>query len=148
MSKNDYSKKIICLADKDDDDRMMLHEALLELNAYFEIFEVCSGEQLMDQFLKQESGVPDFIFLELCMPFTDGFGVIGSVRKILPAGKTRIVVYSSESSTSSIDQAFMAGADFYAVKPSNYADLKKLSRIIMEARWDSLGCEQRIFHIR
>ena len=142
-------KIIICLADDDEDDRMLLHEALLELDRPFRIFELCSAQQLIEHFSKPEQEPADFIFLDLYMPGMDGFECIERLRGMgLVSRNARIVVYSLDSAGKTMQKAFALGADFYAVKPSTYADLKNLVAIVMGASWEALSAQERIFHIR
>lgn len=149
MPENENSKKIICLTDNDQDDRMLLGEALLDLKKTFEILELCSAADLLDHLSKKTLSLPDYIFLDLLMPGMDGFECLERLRSgLLGRRKIKIIIYSCQSGDESIQRAFGLGADFYAVKPGSYNDLKDLVRVIMESRWEGLGREQRIFHAR
>ncbi|MEN2416193.1 response regulator [Flavobacterium mesophilum] len=142
------SKKIICLADNDEDDIMVLHEALLEVGEPSEIIEVRSGEQLMAQLSKLPERFPELIFLDINMPGMDGFGCLEAVSKLEGVAKrARLIVYSGENGGWAMERAFALGADFYAVKPNNYQDIKDLARIILQMDWTALGTERRIFHV-
>lgn len=149
MPENEKSKKIIFLTDNDQDDRMLFHEALLELKKTFEIFELCSADQLLNHLTQKPLSLPDYIFLDLLMPGMDGFECLEKLRSG-PLGhkEIKIIIYSCQSGDKSIQRAFDLGADFYAVKPSRYNDLKDLARVIMESGWEGLGRGQRIFHTR
>ncbi|AOC96956.1 Stage 0 sporulation protein A [Flavobacterium anhuiense] len=141
-------KKIICLADDDEDDRMLLHEALLELAEPLSILELCSAQQLIDHFSKPGQKPADFIFLDLYMPGMDGFECIERLRSTAMAGSNaKLIVYSIDSSRETMQKAFSLGADFYAVKPSSYGDLRSLVQRVMQACWEDLESGQRIFHI-
>lgn len=142
-------KKIICLADDDEDDRMLLHEALLELGQPFKIFELCSAQQLIDHSCKLGEWSADFIFVDLYMPGMDGFECIERLKSMaFSGGGTRIIAYSIDGSQETMRKAFAVGADFYAVKPSSYADLRTLVRTVMQASWEDLEPGQRIFDMR
>lgn len=147
MPENEHSKKIIFLTDNDEDDRMLLHEALGELKKTFTIVEFCSAGQLLEHLYKKPQGIPDYIFLDILMPGMDGFDSLERLRSG-PAewGKIKIIIYSFQSSSQIIEKAFELGADFYAVKPARYDHLKELAGIIMESSWERLGRSQRIFH--
>lgn len=147
MPASSNPKKIICIADHDEDDRMLLHEALLDLNQPFMILEISSRDQLAEQLSRLSEVSPDFIFLNTGMPGIGGADYIGTIRKGSSTGVTlRIIIYSSDSDRTSIEKAFEMGADFYAVKPSNYRDLKNLAGIIIDADWEIFEMESRIFH--
>ena len=141
------SKRIICIADHDEDDRMLLYEALLTLNKPFDLIEISSREQLADELSKLSDISPDFIFLNSSMPGTEGVQYIEVIRNEARSGqKIKIIIYSSQSEREFIENAFELGADFYAVKPANYGDLKDLARIVMDMDWETLKGDRRIFH--
>lgn len=142
------SKQLVCLADNDEDDRMMLHEALLALSHdAFEIIELCSGEQLMERFSKQEARLPDYIFLDLAMHGMSGFDCIGQIRKFDKYRHMKIIVYTIDSFAPAIEKAFLLGADFYAVKPNSYGDLKDLVKKVFQTDWGREGPHDRVFHV-
>lgn len=144
MPEPENSKKIICIADHDEDDRMLLHAALLDLNQPFEILEIST----IDELSKLSDIFPDFIFLNTSMPGIEMVQCIETIRKETGSDmKVKIIFYSSDSERSSIEKAFEIGADFYAVKPSNYKDLKKLAETIIEMKWETFEEDSRIFHI-
>ncbi|HEY1196499.1 response regulator [Flavobacterium sp.] len=148
MPEPENSKKIICIADHDEDDRMLLHEALLTLNQPFEILEISTRDQLTDQLSKLSDIFPDFIFINTSMPGIEMVHCIETIRKETRSGmKVNIIIYSTDSERSSVEKAFEQGADFYAVKPSNYKDLKKLAGTVIEMEWETSEDGGRIFHI-
>ncbi|WP_343617245.1 response regulator [Flavobacterium sp.] len=138
-------KKIICIKDNDEDDRMLLHEALLTMDQPFEIQEFSSAEQLMELCGKPDHR-SDYIFLDLLMLGMDGFKCITELRRLRGAvGK--IIIYTIDSKKESMEKAFLLGADFYAVKPHTFEDLKDMTALIMQGGWENLQQVQRIFHI-
>ncbi|WP_343617216.1 response regulator [Flavobacterium sp.] len=148
MPEPENSKKVVCIADHDEDDRMLLHEALLSLNQPCEILEISTRDQLTDQLSKLSDIFPDFIFLNTGMSGIEMVHCIETIRKETGSGmKAKIIIYSTDSDRSSIEKAFELGADFYAVKPSNYKDLKKLAGTVIEMEWETSEEESRIFHI-
>lgn len=146
MPENENSKKIICLTDNDEDDRMLLHEALLEFEMPFEIMELCSAEQLMDRLSRPGTRLPDFVFLDLALHGISGFDCIGQIRKQDSGRSIKVIVYTFDHSASTMERAFLLGADFYAVKPNTYRDLKGLVEKVFQTDWDTAGTRQRIFH--
>lgn len=142
-----HKSKIICIADHDEDDRILLHEAFLTLNHSFMILEISSSDQLAEQLSRMNEISPDFIFLNNRMPGIEGINYIDAIRKRSVSGvKINIIIYSSDSDRESIEKAFESGADFYAVKPSTYTDLKNLAKIIIDTDWEVFEAESRIFH--
>lgn len=147
MPQSENSKNIYII-DHDDDDRMLLHEALLTLDYQFQILEISSRGELIEYLSKLSDIFPELIFFNTSMLGIEGLQYIETVReKVGSDSKIKIIIYSTDSERSSIEKAFELGADFYAVKPSNYGDLKNLAQIIMEMDWETLKGDCRIFHI-
>lgn len=146
MPENENSKKIICLIDSDEDDRMLLHEAILELEMPFEILELCSAEQLMERLSRPGTRLPDFVFLDLAMRGISGFDCIGQIREQDSGRCIKIIVYTMDHSASTMERAFLLGADFYAVKPNAYRNLKNMVEKVFQTHWDTAGTRDRIFH--
>lgn len=42
---------------------------------------------------------------------------------------------------------FSFGADFYAVKPNAYTDLKNLVKIVFQTHWGAAEPRDRVFHV-
>lgn len=149
MPEGKNSKQIICLADNDEDDRMMLHEVLLKFNPNsFEIIELCSAEQLMEGLCKPGIRFPDYIFLDPAMHGMSGFELIEQIRKADQGRRIKIIIYTIGSFASSMERAFSLGADFYAVKPNSYSDLTNLVKKVFQTHWNAAEPQDRIFHVR
>lgn len=148
MPESENSKIIIFLTDSDSDDRMLLGEALLTLKEPFEIFEFCSAEQLIEAFPIPPRNFPHYIFLDIILQGMDGFECIEKVRRLSGSHRARIIVYTFDSTRESMEKAFGLGADFYAVKPNSYRDLKDMAGLIMGGGWENQPLEKRVFQIR
>lgn len=141
--------KLIFLTDNDEDDIMLLHEAFLSLKQPFEIVEISSGEELMEKLSKMTERFPDFIFLDIAMPGIDGFKCLELIKNRIKAPSLiKIIIYSGDSSELSIQKGFSLGADYYAVKPSRYEDLKNLVELVIENDWKSSETTDKVFHVR
>lgn len=148
MPKSENLKSIICIADHDEDDRILLHDALVSLGIPFDIIEIISWGDLVNQLSQRSDIFPDIIFLNTCLPGIEEVHYIEEIRKEAVSGReVKVIVYSSQSDQALIEKAFEVGADFYAVKPSNYRDIKNLTRNIMEMDWEITKREARIFHM-
>jgi PleD family two-component response regulator len=75
---------------------------------------------------------PDFVFLDLFMHGMSGFECISQIRKQDKARDIKIIIYAIDSFASTMERAFFLGADFYAVKPNAYTDLKNLVKIVFQ----------------
>ena len=76
-----------------------------------------------------------------------GFDCIGRIRKQDSGRSIKIIVYIIDSLSSTMESAFLLGADFYAVKPNTYRDLKELVKKVFQTSWNGAGTGERIFHV-
>ena len=60
----------------------------------------------------------DVIILDIILPYADGLKLINVIKSISPS--SAIIVYTYVSNDSIIQEAFRNGADYYAIKPSNF----------------------------
>lgn len=66
---------------------------------------------------------PRLVFLDIIMPYADGFEVLSQLRAHKSWKKVPVIMLSSKSSEANIVRAFEAGADDYVTKPFKPAEL-------------------------
>ncbi len=93
----------------------------------FDILEAENGAQALEVCSQQ---FPDLILLDWYMPVMDGMEFIGKLRA-LPGGDKPIVIFcTTENDIGHIQQAIMAGANEYVMKPFDEEILSaKLSQV-------------------
>ncbi len=111
------------IADDDQDDRMLLKEALRELNPDIQVEDFDNGVTLMDALLKQDE-LPNALFLDLNMPLMNGEECLSDIRNEPNLSKLPIIIYSTYADDMKIDLIRQKGADLYLVKPVSYERLK------------------------
>lgn len=132
MSKHPNPKRIIYLADDDQDDRMLFVDALRELDLPFAVVESADGQQLLNT-LCAAKRLPEVVFLDINMPLRNGFDCLTAIRAW--QGSLRnvtVIMLSTSSSLANIQLADRLGADFYAVKPSTFEGLKELLKKVLQ----------------
>ena len=114
----------IVLADDDSDDRELFEEAVTVVDPRIKISMAKDGEELME--LLKTNSTLDMIFLDLNMPFKNGFQCLDEIRSIKAFQDLFIILYSTTARPVVIDSAFRKGASLFIQKPNSFSDLKQI----------------------
>jgi len=134
---NDKENFRILLTDDDPDDREFFADAITDIRLNFPVEFCINGKELLDRLNDKNLIIPDIIFLDLNMPVMSGFESLKQIRahakfKNIPI----IAVYSTSSTEEGIMNTFGLGANAYIVKPTDFNDLKKLLKKVIEMDWE------------
>ena len=123
--------KHIVLADDDPDDCWLFSGILQDIakEIRFTCFHHCSH---LLEFLKG-SDLPDLIFLDLNMPGIDGIACLKEIKNRAAIASIPVIIYSTTSNSKTIQQALMAGAASYYVKPGSEEKLKEIISKVIES---------------
>lgn len=120
----------ILIAEDDEDDYLLIAEALMKVESIDLIHWVKNGEELfsyLDAFAgthKTHEKKPDLIILDLNMPKKDGREVLGEIKSHPKYKNIPVVVLTTSQAESDIDQAYQLGANSFIQKPFKYIDFK------------------------
>ena len=78
---------------------------------------------------RNEFPFPNLILSDLKMPRMDGYAVLGWLRSHPECSVIPAIIFSSSAIPSDIQQAYLAGANAYIVKPTNFDELVDLIQI-------------------
>lgn len=70
---------------------------------------------------------PKLILLDLEMPGSDGFSVLGQIRSIEPDDAltlTPVVIFTDSQASDDISRSYRCGANSYIIKPVSYPDFQ------------------------
>lgn len=149
MLERQHSHKMIYLADDDRDDRDLFFDALKELSLPVSLTTAEDGLDLLDKLSQNGAKQPDIIFLDINMPGINGFECLKELRSgSLPFKNAKVIMFSTSSSRSHIELSFKLGADFYAVKPSSFIELKKLLYEIITLDWQAEKHSKERLHVK
>ncbi|MDY0780140.1 response regulator [Tenacibaculum sp. IB213877] len=128
----------IFYADDDEDDLMFFEEAVMTLCESKDcIITLCllkNGENLIESIEKNNHG--DFVvFLDLNMPLKSGFELLEEIRSKPETQGAPVIMYSTSSNEHNILQSQKLGANYYAVKPTNFNDLLKIISSAANINW-------------
>ena len=116
----------VLLADDDEADRMLFKDAFSELQVKTIVQTVKDGVELMDFLNKDGIRLPHLLFLDLNMPRKNGIECLKEIRNSERLKKLSIAIYSTSDSEKDMEETFLAGANIYITKPSDYGTLKQI----------------------
>ena len=124
----------LLMADDDEDDRIMIKDALKEANLNNPIEFVENGEELIG-YLKQtgkysdkkKSPRPGLILLDLHMPVKDGFEVLKEIKSDPDLHQIPIIILTTSKDEEDVAITYNLGANSFIIKPVSF---KKLVEIV------------------
>lgn len=119
----------ILLADDDEDDFLLIQEAL-NGEGLKALHWVKDGEELMDYL--RSSPVPDFILLDLNMPKRDGREVLREIKQHPEFRKIPVIVLTTSNAEQDMHLCYQLGANCFVTKPFGFIEfvntVKKIVR--------------------
>lgn len=116
----------ILLADDDEADRLLFTSAFEDLEMKIHINTVNNGKELMECLMKEDSAIPDLLFLDLNMPRKNGLECLKEIRANIKLKEVPVAIYSTSGAKDDIENTFLAGANIYIEKPADFDTLKKV----------------------
>ena len=123
--------KNVYLCDDDEDDRDFFQQALNEVDPEAVLFSATNGEDLLVNLMGRKSKIPDIIFLDLNMPRKDGVETLHDIKSHTRFRDIPVIILTTSSSHENINATFCLGANRFAVKPSDFYELKLLLSILI-----------------
>ncbi|WP_435414206.1 response regulator [Polaribacter aestuariivivens] len=125
----------IILADDDEDDRLFFEEAFDELKINTKVATFNDGVELMNYLNKENSLLPNILFLDLNMPKKSGKQCLQEIKKEARFKDIAIAIYSTSASEEDIENTFVMGANVYIKKPNDFKQLKKVLSNVVTINW-------------
>lgn len=113
----------IFLAEDDEDDRLLFHEAMNEINSKIEVIESFDGVHLLENLREYKIDRTDLIFLDLNMPLMNGFECLDKIKKDPLLKSVRTIIFSTTAEDDYVEKSFQKGAFMYIKKPNSFQDL-------------------------
>ena len=120
----------VLLADDDADDRMLFEDAVQELQLNVDFRAVNDGADLMKYLLGSGIILPQLLFLDLNMPFKNGFQCLEEIRGLKAFDDMCVIIYSTTARPSDIEAGYVKGANLFIQKPNSYTVLKEMLQVI------------------
>lgn len=127
----------VLLAEDDEDDVHLFTTVLAELNQDILVTVTTDGNLLM-AFLNQATTLPEMIFLDLNMPYKNGFECLSEIRGNEKWNSIKIFVLSTSTQPQHIEDSYKGGADLYLAKPTSYTQFKNMIEKCLVNNWEGL----------
>ena len=122
------ASKLILLVDDDEDEHEIFLSALKSINKTIEFTSAYSCEKAL-HVLKELD--PDYIFIDVNMPKTDGMVCLQEVKKISRIAGVPVYMYSTGVNANDSQRALQMGAVDYIIKPNSITALSALLKRII-----------------
>ncbi len=122
----------VLLIDDDQDDCYLFTEAI---KSTFPAIELACVNNVIDIFPYLQIKSPEIIFLDLNMPFKNGFEFLSELRSHSQFNHIPVVIFSSSNYTKDIKLAYEKGAALYFTKPTSFEELSEAVQLILQMDW-------------
>lgn len=122
------SGPVILIEDDGDTEKLILRK--LRQVGVTDVIVLRDGQEAIDWFRAATEASP-LVFLDVKLPRVDGFSVLKQIRSIGRTSESRVVMFSSDGSVELATRALACGADDFAVKPVDNAELANTIRGIV-----------------
>ena len=124
--------KNIFLAEDDADDRMFFEDALKKVTVLTQLTLSNDGLELMSNLeTVTEAPPPHIVFLDLNMPFKDGFQCLQEIRNTPKLKEIPVVIFSTTASDDAVNKTYEQGANYYICKPRSFKLLVKAIETVL-----------------
>lgn len=120
-------EKTIYLVDDDDDDRMIIGQAVHQLMGDVNIIEFGSGFEFLDCVLGQQLARQTLVLMDINMPRVSGLEVITAMRSDPSCKHLPILAISTATDPGLIDKLLASGASGYFEKPASLDQITQLA---------------------
>jgi CheY-like chemotaxis protein len=120
----------IFLVDDDEDDRLIISEAIQSVISNVRILEVSSGMELLELLNDPAAPTPDLITLDMNMPGIDGLGILKILKQEISHRHIPIVMMSTTSERHLISEAYRLGVNAFIVKPVTPTDYEMVAQAV------------------
>lgn len=130
----------ILIVDDSDEDAALTLDSLRSAVPGATVLRLTDGAQALhficgtDGYMGRPAGLPRLVLLDLLMPGMDGIAVLQSLRARPEMQELPVVLWTSSSNHLFVEQALLAGASDYHVKPSTLDEYRAEIQAIVQ-RW-------------
>lgn len=134
-------KSNILLIDDDQIYLYLIEKVIKGLSNKLVVNSFTDGELAVDyiaQCVNEKISLPEIIFLDINMPFMDGWGFLAEFKKLKPAIEDKVTIYMVSSSQREVDKERAANFEEltgYVVKPIEEESLTEIFNEIYSDSW-------------
>lgn len=116
-------RKQCFLIDDDPDDRSIFTMALESADASYECITAGNGLEAIDVIKANPDFLPDFIFIDLNMPYMSGKETLEAIKGNQHFSAVPVIIYTTSSYRKDIEETKSMGATYFLVKPPKISSL-------------------------
>ena len=113
----------VLLVDDDPDCRLLIRDAIAELNEPYHIYEACNGIEAIDLLGRKgaegQDPLPGLIFMDVEMPLQDGLETLKKIKSDERLRHIPVVMMTGVSDEDHMRRASAFGANSYTLKPAD-----------------------------
>jgi CheY-like chemotaxis protein len=132
-----FPELIIALVDDDNDNHYIFQDAFSRTGFKAEFLLFNSGIGFIEYIADQSNVVPHLVFLDINMPVLDGKKCIAPIKSHLHYYDTPIVMLTSSSSETDIEECFQSGANRYFIKPTTFQEMVDTLTQVLESYYNN-----------
>jgi CheY-like chemotaxis protein len=141
-------RKTIFLVDDDEDDRMLMTEAIQEMVSNVEIIEIENGSGLLDMLKDRQGSLPDLVLMDMNMPKLNGLEILFAMKTNPVYNSIPVVILSTTSTSQLIGKAYELGANAFMIKPVAQSEFEMIARAIDICFLNRLSADRFLASIR
>lgn len=119
------------LGDDDEDDRMLIKDALEEANPDVTVIEAEDGQELIENVKNSDDLSETVVIIDMNMPKMNGIEAIKEIKADPQLVDLPTVMLSTSSNPELKKKALAAGADEFFVKPNSFKALLEIAKGII-----------------
>ncbi|HYV90331.1 MAG TPA: response regulator [Chitinophagales bacterium] len=136
--------RICLLIDDDEDDQYIFGLALEDADKTYKCITVSNGIDALKKLNGDPAFIPDFIFLDLNMPYMGGKQCLQEIKKIPRLSHVPIVIYTTSSYEKDINEAKQLGAAHFLIKPPDIGILSQILSVLLKNQPLSFSLNQGV----
>ena len=122
--------KNIFLVDDDVDDQLFFTDALKEIDAGISCAIANNGREALED-LKKMTLLPEILFLDLNMPFMNGYECLSHLKNEVRLCRIPVVIFTTSNDPKDAEITHQLGAEVFLSKPNEFKLLReKLEKIL------------------
>ncbi|MEM8863720.1 MAG: response regulator [Chloroflexota bacterium] len=134
-------KQVILWVEDDRQDRLLIEDALEEVEIKGDVQFVWDGEEALDYLLRQgeyqhltTKEYPSLIMMDLNMPRKNGLETVQEIRNNSNIPHIPIIIFTTSSAQSDKMQSYDLKVSSFMTKPKSFEDLKNIIRYIEDSQ--------------
>ncbi len=130
----------ILVVEDNDSERASIVESLQSSIPDVCVVAVCNGKEALDFLFcrgiwsdRVGEDPPKLILMDLVLPESDGFSVLGQIRSIEPENEftlTPVVIFTDSQERHDITKSYRCGANSYIIKPLSFLDFQSVVKTV------------------